>query len=223
MQYYQGIVNLLPVTKISGGNVLIEKSHRLFPHHYTSHANREYYKDRLNEVDGDDWLEIYADDKVAVCEDDAICCQLEPGDMLLWDSRLVHCSYPGNYIDDNNFCNSAEHIAIDKNEEKKENRNLTSLLSKANGLIRAASLVSMRAMRTDDDSRLSPEVASSRKNASIHCQSLTHWIDKASILAGERMDEVAKEKSRTDWMKKYKPGVLLAYGDLDETRRRLIC
>jgi len=222
VQYYQGLINLLPVTRTSGGNVLIEKSQRLFPHHFTSHANREHYASRLNEVDGDDWLEIDADDKVLICEDDVICCQLEPGDMLIWDSRLAHCSYPGKYVEtEDNCCRScAENISSDGTTgmEMANQKSIKDLLSKANGLIRAATLVSMRA-----DSPLSPEIATSRKIASVNCQSLTHWVDKASILAGERLDEVTKERSRVDWMKKNKPDVLLAYCDLDDKMRRLIC
>jgi hypothetical protein len=54
----QGLLNLLPVTRRTGGNVLVAKSHLAFPAHYTlSQCFENFYKVRLEEVKGDDWME----------------------------------------------------------------------------------------------------------------------------------------------------------------------
>jgi ectoine hydroxylase-related dioxygenase (phytanoyl-CoA dioxygenase family) len=148
----QGLVNLLPVTPSTGGNVLVSKSHLAFPGHYTTSPYFEkFYKQRLDEVHGDDWMEggssvvipwaprrtlcrcphnfspptavlplslanflsfyfifsfslsllVDPRDDVILKPLDCICLQLRPGDVLLWDSRTAHCSYPGDGSDKN--------------------------------------------------------------------------------------------------------------------------
>jgi hypothetical protein len=102
----QGLVNLLPTTPETGGNVLVQSSHNFFPHHYLStdgnhgqHASPHdcndagllFYSDRLEELNGDDWMEIDPKDHIVLDPEQVVCCLLRPGDLLIWDSRLVHC------------------------------------------------------------------------------------------------------------------------------------
>jgi hypothetical protein len=97
----------------------------MLPAHY---LETDFYKDRLVELEGGDWMEIPHDDnKIFQDEKNILTCQLGPGDMLLWDSRTVHCSYPGH----SNV--EADSDLVDYND----------LRAAANGLIRAATLVSM--------------------------------------------------------------------------------
>lgn len=176
----QGLVSLLPTTSASGGNVLVAKSHKLFPHYYlspntttssstttrTTHTRkqdggsnddcddrglsggcagpgrggaggREYcYADQVAAVNGDDWFALPKDDPMLdpmldpvftasiSCSSsrsrnsngsnssrrsnksarmrrkkrvstEVVSVALRAGDLLLWDSRTVHCSSPG--------------------------------------------------------------------------------------------------------------------------------
>ena len=91
----QGLVNLLPSSPSTGGNVLIRGSHKIFPQHYTNDGE---YRERLAELNGDDWLEIRGDDPILKAysdNHDIVMNSLLPGDILLWDSRVMHCSSPG--------------------------------------------------------------------------------------------------------------------------------
>ncbi|KAL7581812.1 hypothetical protein ACA910_022336 [Epithemia clementina (nom. ined.)] len=109
----QGLVNLLPTTPQTGGNALVVESHKFFPHHYCcrrcnndndNHDDDQndhddlpclFYPQRLLELNGDDWMEVDPLDQTVLNPDKIISCLLRPGDVLLWDSRTVHCSYPG--------------------------------------------------------------------------------------------------------------------------------
>ncbi|GMH53603.1 hypothetical protein TrRE_jg9832 [Triparma retinervis] len=82
-QNVQGLVNLVRVVEGRGGNVVVPKSHSRF----AEWAEHEDYKEKIGEVKGDDWMEVWGRDAVG-----AVCLELLEGDMLLWDSRLVHCS-----------------------------------------------------------------------------------------------------------------------------------
>ncbi len=92
----QGVLNLIDSSEGTGGNVLIRGSHNQFPHHYT---NGEWYNRRMDELGGDDWLELRGDDELlkrASKSGDVIMLGLKAGDLLIWDSRVAHCSYPGD-------------------------------------------------------------------------------------------------------------------------------
>ena len=141
---YQGLLNLLPTTKETGGNVLVSESHKYFPQHYTQGETvggvagagadednddgvdvSKFYNQRLQEINGDDWLEIDPNDKVLLQPEKVVMCLLQPGDLLLWDSRLVHCSYPPLKDNDNNAHNGDE-ISC-----RKDDAGLSSLLRAA--------------------------------------------------------------------------------------------
>eukprot|EP00978_Attheya_sp_CCMP212_P038808 scaffold196190_cov55-Attheya_sp.AAC.1 len=195
----QGLINLLPVTPNTGGNVLVSKSHRFFPHHYMSKNEnaetereedlcQEFYRKRLDEINGDDWLEIDPNDKKLLRSDAIISILLGPGDILLWDSRVVHCSSPGNTHQPLDDCHAKRNI-LEKADQ--------TLRTASHGLIRAASLISMMPQsRVDDEC-----VLRSRMDA-VQCgRTLTHWVNKGAPLGEERPDEVEKETSRVQRMR----------------------
>jgi len=85
-QCVQGLVNLLPMSPATGGNVLSPGSHKTFE------AIPEVYPQRLGRVPLEvDHFRFPADDPM-LAGTPPIMCHLEAGDMLLWDSRTIHCS-----------------------------------------------------------------------------------------------------------------------------------
>ena len=85
-QCVQGLVSLLPTSPDVGGNVLIPGSHRSFA------QIPEVYPQRLGRVPVDvDHFRFPADDPL-LGGTPAITCHMEAGDLLLWDSRTIHCS-----------------------------------------------------------------------------------------------------------------------------------
>ncbi|GMH94664.1 hypothetical protein TrVE_jg1993 [Triparma verrucosa] len=88
----QGLVNLVDGGVTTGGNVLISTSHKDFPQHYRENP---LYASRLADLNGDDWLEVVSADPILSryeAEEKIVRLELERGDVLLWDSRVVHCS-----------------------------------------------------------------------------------------------------------------------------------
>ena len=85
----QGLVHLTaPVSESTGGLVLVDRSHRtVFP------RLADQYGDALRANAGDDYFELSREDD-AYAEGPVICCRLEPGDIIIWDSRVAHASHP---------------------------------------------------------------------------------------------------------------------------------
>jgi hypothetical protein len=89
LQCVQGLVNLLPTSPATGGNVLIPGSHKAFE------TIPSVYPERLGRVPVDvDHFRFPADDPL-LRGTPPIMCHLEAGDLLLWDSRTIHCSSSG--------------------------------------------------------------------------------------------------------------------------------
>ncbi len=207
----QGLVNLLPVTKDTGGNVLQIGSHKFFPEHYledveqtssssSSESQLLFYKERLKEIQGDDWLEIDPNDSKLLQKEKTIACLLGPGDVLIWDSRLVHCSHPPTFSSNDQVDNLFEKYGLHKH-----------------GLLRAAGLVNM--IPRD---QCSVHAHKDRMQAIQDARTLTHWVNKGSPLAEERCEEVAKEEQCINFMKKVGSGVLLSYDDLNLEQKKLV-
>ena len=141
------------------------------------------------------------DNKMFLDENKMIACQLGAGDMLLWDSRTVHCSYPSD-------------AKITKTSQETH-----SIISDktAYGLIRAATLVSMmpRSKATD-------EVIKERIRAVNAGRTLTHWANQVSPLGAEKEEEVAIESSRVALMKVLPGSVLLEFEDLSNQQQLLV-
>jgi len=86
LQCVQGLVTLIATSPSTGGNVLIPGSHKAFA------SIPELYPQRLARVPRDvDHFRFPADDPLLVGTP-PIMCHLEAGDLLLWDSRTIHCS-----------------------------------------------------------------------------------------------------------------------------------
>jgi len=84
----QGLVNLLPTSPETGGNVVIPGSHRLFE------KIPEQYTERLDRIHPSiDHFRFPNDDENLV-QNQPVMCHMEAGDLLLWDSRTIHCSAP---------------------------------------------------------------------------------------------------------------------------------
>lgn len=87
-QCAQGFVNLLPMDSSTGGNVLIRRSHRelfakipqLYPKHVAAQEAARPGMDHFRFPPNAAGIHSLA------------MCHLEPGDLLLWDSRTAHCS-----------------------------------------------------------------------------------------------------------------------------------
>lgn len=233
----QGLVNLLPVNEQTGGNVIIQKSHLMFPNHYIEPSafdeNEQslFYQHRLKEIDGDDWLEIDQFDDVMLDPTKVISCLLGPGDVLIWDSRLVHCSYPptgtsttdqGNLRGDGISCRFIDDNHVPNRDESNEILALS--MKEKYGLIRCAGLVNMIPR-----SKITQQVRYQRIQAIHHCRTLTHWVDKVSPLGEERSDEAVMETLRIDFMRKWqdtrsddRDKVLLSFIDLSEEQKLLV-
>lgn len=189
----QGLVNLLPVTEKTGGNVVVVGSHSMFPEHYLQRKNLLFYEDRLKEIGTDDWLEIDPNDGMLETKR-VISCLLAPGDLLIWDSRTVHCSYREDF------------------EESS-----ASVFDSQFGLIRAAGLVNM-IPRVD----CSKEFEMERKEAISNSRTLTHWATKVSPLGNERDDDVQKEGRCVRYLKQQRRNILLSFDDLTDSQRNLV-
>ncbi len=85
-QCVQGLVNLIATAPNRGGNVLVPGSHKTF------HTIPDVYPTRLGRVPlGVDHFRFPADDPM-LAGTPPIMSHMEAGDLLLWDSRTIHCS-----------------------------------------------------------------------------------------------------------------------------------
>ena len=138
----QGAVSLLAGSPAAGGNILIPGSHKWFA------DIPGQYGERLGRLpESLDHFRFPADDQ-RLMNTPPIMAHLEAGDMMLWDSRTVHCSSPG--IEPGAPSNPAQP-----------------------SLTRAASLVCMM-----PKSRATNEVLSQRRAALASQTSTTNWSDR---------------------------------------------
>eukprot|EP01046_Picozoa_sp_COSAG06_P068433 COSAG06_NODE_18195_length_899_cov_0.996250_1_plen_251_part_10 len=85
----QGLVNLLPMSEATGGNAIIPGSHRDFEQLPAK------YEERIAKLPAslDHFRYPTRDPLLAATANRApIVAHLEVGDLLLWDSRTIHCS-----------------------------------------------------------------------------------------------------------------------------------
>jgi len=85
----QGLVNLLPTSEATGGNVIVPKSHLLFEKIPT------LYAERLARIHPSIDHFRFPNDDPQLSNTQPIMAHMEAGDLLLWDSRTIHCSSPG--------------------------------------------------------------------------------------------------------------------------------
>lgn len=86
----QGLVNLLPTSPETGGNVVVPGSHRRFE------AIPRDYADRLARIHPSIDHFRFPNDDPKLADTQPIQAHMEAGDLLLWDSRTIHCSSPGS-------------------------------------------------------------------------------------------------------------------------------
>lgn len=92
-QCVQGLVNLIETSPEVGGNILIPGSHLL----HDSIADR--YPERLGRIHPSIDHFRYPSDDPLLAGTPPIMAHLDAGDLLLWDSRTIHCSSPGTKPD----------------------------------------------------------------------------------------------------------------------------
>ena len=172
---------------------------------------RLFYEQRLREIGDDDWLEIDPNDRLLLHPQRVVSLLLGAGDLLLWDSRVAHCSYPARRDDprqDEKAKNTAPPVSPDPSSNQ--------------GFLRAATLVSM----VPGDSVVSERVLEERRKAVDRSRTLTHWVDKAAPLGEERDEQVALERACVDFIKAQQSNrdrkVLLTWQDLSDDQRRLV-
>ncbi len=86
----QGLVNLLPTSPGTGGNVVVPGSHRRFPEIPGA------YEERLARIHPSIDHFRFPNDDPLLADTRPVQAHMEAGDLLLWDSRTIHCSSPGS-------------------------------------------------------------------------------------------------------------------------------
>ena len=138
----QGLVNLLPMSPYTGGNVMIPGSHKRFadiPQNYAQrlariHPSIDHFR--------------FPEDDPLLADSQPITAHMEPGDLMLWDSRTIHCSSPAQ---------DSGPVEVQVTDE----------------LLRAASLICMM-----PKSKSNPQVIAERKAAVEARISTTNWSDR---------------------------------------------
>ena len=141
-QCVQGAVTLTATSPDIGGNIMVPGSHKWFAEIPTRYPNR------LASIPEDQDHFRFPTDDPQLQETPPLMAHMEPGDMMLWDSRTVHCSSPGPQSE----------LATD----------LT-----APELTRVASLVCMMPRAHSN-----PEVIAQRRAAVENRTSTTNWSDR---------------------------------------------
>lgn len=89
LQCVQGAVTLTPTSPEVGGNIVVPGSHKWFA------DIPERYAERLGRLpETQDHFRFPTDDPQLQATP-PVMAHMEAGDMMLWDSRTVHCSSPG--------------------------------------------------------------------------------------------------------------------------------
>ena len=84
----QGLVNLLPTSQATGGNVVVPASHKCFENIPSDYA------ERLARIHPTIDHFRFPNDDAQLQDSQPIMCKMQAGDLLLWDSRTIHCSAP---------------------------------------------------------------------------------------------------------------------------------
>lgn len=144
----QGLVTYYDATIDTGGLCVIEKSHK----EHTALCHRNANGDNTN-----DYITIDENDPIFSTHKVKLICA-KAGDLILWDSRLIHCNTPSPKIFD-----PASNLDIDI--EDKDNVN--------NEIIRLVSYVCMLPRNI-----ATANVIEQRKQAFIRRKPTSHWPDK---------------------------------------------
>jgi len=168
---------------------------------------------------------------------EVIMCLLGAGDMIVWDSRTVHCSHPGEIEletdtdkDKSSHCNFHGVNALHMNGDDDESAHIVQQQHQQ-GLVRLAGLVNMVPEEVLEKSTNIHTMRARRLQAVESARTLTHWVDKCAPLGEERSEDVLKEKECVKYMKQMpqpraeggrSKKVLLSFDDLTDAQRNLI-
>ncbi len=89
MHCVQGLVNLLPTSQATGGNVVVPGSHHRFA------DIPKDYEERLARIHPSIDHFRFPNDDPLLADTQPIIAHMQPGDLMLWDSRTIHCSSHG--------------------------------------------------------------------------------------------------------------------------------
>ena len=193
-----------------------------------------FYQKRLEELQGDDWMEIDPLDTTVLQPDKIVTLLLNAGDLLLWDSRTVHCSYPSI-----KFRSDHKHQE-QPNHQPQSHADKSSEVARHDGFVRAATTVTM-IPAPGNPTTISLQVLKARKaSCSLpSLRTLTHWIDHVQPLGEERPKMANLEQERIQamlqWEQEPRPScdedsstrhkkkkVLLDFGELSLLQKRLV-
>ena len=90
LQCVQGMVPLLPVTKETGGLAVVPRSH-------TEYVQDIVRRDHPEHITSGDFCKVSPE----AYKDCSILVEANPGDLILWDSRLIHGGVVGSGRDEN--------------------------------------------------------------------------------------------------------------------------
>lgn len=141
-QCVQGAVTLTATSSDIGGNIMVPGSHKWFA------EIPSRYEKRLAAIPVDQDHFRFPTDDPQLQETPPLMAHMEAGDMMLWDSRTVHCSSPGPQTE----------LATDRSAPE---------------LTRVASLVCMMPRAHSN-----PEVIEHRRAAVVNRTSTTNWSDR---------------------------------------------
>lgn len=147
----------------------------------------EFYKARLGELGNEDWMEIDPNDAELLNPNSILTCLLNPGDMILWDSRTVHCSNPRSQEATNNQVINNESLLVNES---------------AHGLLRAAAAVCMMPASNADAS-----IFQQRRVAVDQKRTLTHWANKVALWEMKILNKLPWKVAEfnTCWIMKRQP------------------
>ena len=160
----QGLVALTPQNKLTGGTVVVPQSHLLTP---TSLSHQMSAEDSAFQVVRQEQMNELLRDPNALRP---LLVSMARGDLLLWDSRLVHCSSPSLAL----LAMDEQHAQCRVEEACPETSH------REDELLRVVSYVCM----TPRD-KASPEVLSARVSAFENGQTSNHNPHHPSIYAND--------------------------------------
>jgi hypothetical protein len=154
----QGLVSYLDANEKTGGLCVIVGSHK----QHTSICCRNPLAYREG-----DFLKISQDDPIMSIENEKrlVCCSA--GDLILWDSRTIHCNTPGIEDVTTVINDDKEDITNAFNDDREENKNE---IDQKQELIRICAYICMSPL-----SFANPKILNLRRQAFIYNISSSHW------------------------------------------------
>lgn len=147
----QGVVTFTAANEHTGGLVVVPGSH----HDHEGVCQRSKHAEHAG-----DYLRLHGHDPVLADADCAALVCAEPGDLLLWDSRTVHCNTPALAADEDESPASAASL------EERELLRLAAYVCMTPGIL------------------ATPEVAKARQGLFQRNCTTTHWPHELAVSGG---------------------------------------